>query len=86
MNRTPAMTRKPLTQEEALSRWHREAANIRRVIDEGKALNSIAGRMYPQAAGSGSWRKAEIPRLGGRSVPDSVASRIFPHLPRERSD
>jgi hypothetical protein len=71
---SPAMTRKPLTPEQTLARWHREAANVRRIIDEGKALNSIAARLYPRR------QIGSAPAQQQQSAPNSVASRIYPHL------
>jgi hypothetical protein len=72
---TPAMTRKPLTQEQAFARWHREAANVQRIIDEGKALNSVAAKLYPRhrrQIGSAPTVQQQ------QSAPNSIASRLWP--------
>jgi hypothetical protein len=74
------MNRKPETPEQALARFHREAANIQRVIDEGKARHSVAAKIFPHLA---TGRTVEIARHDAQSAPNSVASRLYPNL-RER--
>jgi hypothetical protein len=76
------MIRKPLTPEQALERWHREAANIQRVIDEGKARHSTAARMFPHLSNGGA---VEIVRRDSARPQqnNSIASALYPSL-RER--
>jgi hypothetical protein len=85
---TPVVTRKPLTQEQALERWHREAVNVQRIIDEGKALNSIAARLYPRRQSrpvprTPTGQIASAPAQQRQSAPNSIASALYPGL-RER--
>jgi hypothetical protein len=78
------MNRKPLTREQALARWHRESANIQRVIDEGKARHSMAARIFPHLSNG---RTVEIARRDTvrpqQTAPNSIASALYPRLRAE---
>jgi hypothetical protein len=61
--------------------WYRAQAEkgrreVQQLLDESRSSRTLAGRMYPRR------KVAEVPRVGGRSVPDTIASRLYPNLPR----
>jgi hypothetical protein len=71
------MRRKPETAEQALARWHREGAYLRRAIDEGKAAHSSAAKIFPALHG----RRVPAQQQQTEQKPNA-ASTLYPNLRR----